>query len=107
MTVMLSFCLSTYNCAAKMLIIKWPDPLNWCCCGRQNMFVCGGLVWMPYAFLIEVTMLLMVLMTYPFLYSFLALRINQPDVPRAFKIPGGMPGTYTRRCSAQRFLKLC
>ena len=43
-----------------------------------------------------VTMLLMVLMTYPFLYSFLALRINQPDVPRAFKIPGGMPGTHTK-----------
>ena len=83
------------------------DPLIRCCCGRQNMFVCGGLVWMPYAFLIEVTMLLMVLMTYPFLYSFLALRINQPDVPRAFKIPGGMPGTRTRRCSAQRFLMLC
>ena len=72
------------------------------------MFVCGGLVWMPYAFLIEVTMLLMVLMTYPFLYSFLALRINQPDVPRAFKIPGGMPGTHTKysKCRAPDDSKL-
>jgi hypothetical protein len=54
-----------------------------------NMFCCGLLVWMPYNFLIECTMLLMVLMTYPFLASFVWLRITKPEVPRAFKIPGG------------------
>ena len=54
-----------------------------------NMLVCGTLVWMPYSFLIECTMLLMVLMTYPFLASFVWLRVTQPDVPRAFKLPGG------------------
>jgi hypothetical protein len=30
-------------------------------------------------------------MTYPFLFSFIWLRIKQPNVPRAFKIPGGLP----------------
>ena len=51
------------------------------------MVVCGILVWCPYQFLIEVTMLLMVVMTYPFLASFVWLRISQPDVPRAFRVP--------------------
>ena len=41
------------------------------------------------AFLIECTMLLMVLMSYPFLAAFVWLRYTQPDVPRAFRIPGG------------------
>ena len=54
-----------------------------------NALLCGGLVWCPYQFLVEVTMLLMVIMTYPFLFAFVLLRISQPDVPRPFKVPGG------------------
>ena len=77
------------------------------------MVVCCALVWLPYgacdaflairiyrymymlpfivlsAFLIECTMLLMVLMSYPFLAAFVWLRYTQPDVPRAFRLPGG------------------
>jgi hypothetical protein len=66
-----------------------------------NMAVCGVLVWCPYQFLIEVTMLLMVVMTYPFLASFVWLRISQPDVPRAFRVPGGacVPTRYYLRPS--------
>ena len=48
-----------------------------------------GITCVSCIFMIEVTMLLMVLMTYPFLASFVWLRITKPDVPRAFKIPGG------------------
>ena len=54
-----------------------------------NALLCAGLVWCPYQFLVEVTMLLMVIMTYPFLFAFVLLRISQPDVPRPFKVPGG------------------
>ena len=54
-----------------------------------NALLCAGLVWCPYQFLVEVTMLLMVVMTYPFLFAFVLLRISQPDVPRPFKVPGG------------------
>ena len=42
-----------------------------------------------YAFLVEVTMLLMVIMTYPFLLTFVWLRHTQPHVERPFKLPGG------------------
>jgi hypothetical protein len=41
-----------------------------------------------YTFLVEVTMLLMVVMTYPFLAAFLVLRITKPEQPRAFRVPG-------------------
>ena len=54
-----------------------------------NMAVCGVLVWCPYKLLVEVTMLLMVIMTYPFLYAFVRLRISQPEVKRDFRVPGG------------------
>jgi hypothetical protein len=33
-------------------------------------------------------MLLMVVMTYPFLAAFLVLRITKPEQPRAFRVPG-------------------
>lgn len=35
-----------------------------------NMLVCCGLVWAPYALLVEVTMLITIVMSYPFLLSF-------------------------------------
>ena len=54
-----------------------------------NALLCAGLVGCPYQFLVEVTMLLMVIMTYPFLFAFVLLRISQPEVPRPFKVPGG------------------
>jgi len=48
------------------------------------------LVWMPYQFLVEVTMLLMVIMTYPFLIAFLWLRHTQPEVERPFQLGNSM-----------------
>ena len=67
-----------------------------------NMCVCGVLVWLPYAFLIQCTMLLMALMTYPFLAAFVWLRISQPDVPRPFAVPGGLCGALL--CTIPPFL---
>lgn len=55
-----------------------------------NMLACGLLVWCPYQLLIEVTMLLVVITTYPFLYTFVRLRVSQPEVKRDFRLPGGM-----------------
>ena len=57
-----------------------------------NALVCGILVWLPFNFLIEFTMLLMGIMTFPFLYAFLRLRIVQPETERPFEVPGGFVG---------------
>jgi hypothetical protein len=47
------------------------------------------LVWCPYALLVEMTMIMMTIMTYPFLFAFVSLRITQPTAERPFKVPGG------------------
>lgn len=65
-----------------------PAPFYVVLCGM----VCGALVWLNYQLLVEVTMLLMVLMTFTFLYAFVRLRMIADDVPRAFKLPGGICG---------------
>jgi len=57
-----------------------------------NALLCMMLVCFPYAFLVEFTMLLMAIMMFPFIYSFLILRWREPDTPREFKVPGGWPG---------------
>eukprot|EP00047_Mylnosiga_fluctuans_P008401 m.7106 g.7106 ORF g.7106 m.7106 type:complete len:548 (+) comp2165_c0_seq2:144-1787(+) len=49
------------------------------------------LIWLPYAFLVEFTMLLTSLVCMLFLASFVLLRYQRPDMPRPFKIPGGFP----------------
>ena len=47
-------------------------------------------------------LVLMALMTYPFLAAFVWLRISQPDVPRPFTVPGGLCGALF--CTIPPFL---
>lgn len=54
-----------------------------------NGVIACGLVLLPYKILIEFTMTVMGPPTLLFLASFVALRINEPDMQRDFKIPGG------------------
>lgn len=48
---------------------------------------------LPYKILIEFTMTVMGPPTLLFLFSFVALRIQEPDMQRDFKIPGGTGAT--------------
>eukprot|EP00301_Raphidiophrys_heterophryoidea_P004289 c11875_g2_i1.p1 GENE.c11875_g2_i1~~c11875_g2_i1.p1 ORF type:complete len:556 (-),score=67.78 c11875_g2_i1:92-1759(-) len=52
------------------------------------MLICCALVWLPYDFLVEFSMLMMAVIIMPFLASFLYLRLKQPDKERAFRVPG-------------------
>ena len=54
-----------------------------------NGVIACGLVLLPYKVLIEFTMTVMGPPTLLFLFSFVALRINEPDMRRDFKVPGG------------------
>ena len=54
-----------------------------------NGAIAAVLVLLPYKILIEFTMTVMGPPTLLFLFSFVALRIKEPDMPRDFKIPGG------------------
>jgi amino acid transporter len=54
-----------------------------------NGAIASVLVLLPYKVLIEFTMTVMGPPTLLFLFSFVALRINEPDMQRDFKIPGG------------------
>jgi amino acid transporter len=54
-----------------------------------NGVIAMVLVLLPYKILIEFTMTVMGPPTLLFLFSFVALRIQQPDMQRDFKIPGG------------------
>jgi amino acid transporter len=54
-----------------------------------NGAIAAVLVLLPYKILIEFTMTVMGPPTLLFLFSFVALRIKEPDMQRDFKIPGG------------------
>jgi len=49
------------------------------------------LVWLPYALLVEFSMLLSVPSILLFMWSFVALRVQCPQTERPFLIPGGLP----------------
>jgi len=53
----------------------------------SNGFCAALLCWLPYNFLVQFTMLLMSSTAALFMYAFVWLRRNKPDMPRAFKIP--------------------
>ena len=55
-----------------------------------NAAAAAVLVWMPYTILVEFSMLLSVPSVCLFMWSFVALRVQRPDVPRRFLIPGGL-----------------
>ena len=69
---------STQNTGVAPLFIL----LNACCA--------TFLVWLPYDLLVEFSMLLSVPSILLFMWSFVALRVQRPDVPRPFLIPGGL-----------------
>ena len=69
---------STQNTGVAPLFIL----LNACCA--------AFLVWLPYDLLVEFSMLLSVPSILLFMWSFVALRVQRPDVPRPFLIPGGL-----------------
>lgn len=48
------------------------------------------LCWLPYALLVEFSMTVLALSMMLFLYSFLTLRIKQPDMNRPYKVPGNL-----------------
>jgi hypothetical protein len=48
----------------------------------------GILLWLPYDFLIELDILILILNMPVFLLAFVRLRIIQPNVPRPFRVPG-------------------
>jgi len=58
-----------------------------------NAAVAASLVWAPYTRLVEFSMLLSVPSILLFMWSFVALRMKQPESLRArpFRIPGGLP----------------
>ena len=56
-----------------------------------NALCAGLLVWMPYTILVEFSMLLSVPSILLFMASFVALRLQRPDVERPFRVPGGLP----------------
>jgi hypothetical protein len=56
-----------------------------------NAAAAAVLVWMPYTLLVEFSMLLSVPSILLFMWSFVALRVQRPYVPRPFLIPGGLP----------------
>jgi len=55
-----------------------------------NAACASVLVWMPYTLLVEFSMLLSVPSILLFMWSFVALRVQRPDTPRPFRIPGGL-----------------
>jgi len=55
-----------------------------------NAIVVCGFIWLPYDFLVQLMMLVDSVVTIFFLYSFLYLRVKQPQLHRPFKLPGGM-----------------
>ena len=56
-----------------------------------NAACAAVLVWMPYTILVEFSMLLSVPSICLFMVSFVALRLQRPDVERPFRVPGGLP----------------
>jgi len=58
-----------------------------------NAAVAASLVWAPYTRLVEFSMLLSVPSILLFMWSFVALRMKQPEslAARPFRIPGGLP----------------
>merc|ERR1711988_1233862 len=54
-----------------------------------NMVFAMVLIWMPYAILVEFSMLLLCPSIFLFMFSFVRLRINRPEAERPFRIPGG------------------
>ena len=55
-----------------------------------NALFAAMLVWMPYTLLVEFSMLLSVPSILLFMWAFVALRLQRPDAPRPFVIPGGL-----------------
>lgn len=55
-----------------------------------NALIAALLVWAPYTILVEFSMLLSVPSILLFMWSFVALRVQQPKVNRPFRIPGGI-----------------
>jgi len=55
-----------------------------------NALIAALLVWAPYTLLVEFSMLLSVPSIFLFMWSFVALRVQQPAVERPFRIPGGI-----------------
>lgn len=55
-----------------------------------NALIAALLVWAPYTLLVEFSMLLSVPSIFLFMWSFVALRVQQPTVQRPFRIPGGI-----------------
>jgi len=55
-----------------------------------NAAIAALLVWAPYTILVEFSMLLSVPSIMLFMWSFVALRVQQPHAPRPFRIPGGL-----------------
>jgi len=69
-------------------IRSWTEKAMVVACGLITM----GLVWLDYNLLVQSSMLLFCLPTLLIFYSFFALRIREPDLPRPFKVPGGCFG---------------
>jgi hypothetical protein len=46
------------------------------------------LCWLPYGLLVEFSMTVLALSMLLFLYSFITLRIKDPDMPRPYRVPG-------------------
>ena len=57
-----------------------------------NGAVAAVLVWLPYAMLIQFSMLLMNVAIIMFFVSFLILRVTHKDMERPFLVPGGALG---------------
>ena len=67
-----------------------------------NAAIAAGLTQLHYTSLVEVEMMLYAVSHTLFLYAFSALRWQQPDVPRPFRLPGGISAA-----AAASLLPLC